>query len=87
MESAAAGQGHERGADLCLCLREYSNSQALAKGIKAGVGVESINCEFTEADEMEKCDGFIIGSPTLEGICHPSATTLGIVLSTAAKAS
>jgi len=33
----------------------YGNTATLAgsaRGIKAGVGVESINCEFTEADEM-----------------------------------
>lgn len=66
-------------------------AQALAKGItKAGVGVESINCEFTEPGEIqaavEKCDGFIIGSPTLGGHMPTQVqTALGIVLSTAAK--
>ena len=66
-------------------------AQALAKGItKAGVGVESINCEFTEPAAIqatiEKCDGFIIGSPTLGGhVPTQVQTALGIVLSTAAK--
>ncbi|MBV8887084.1 MAG: diflavin flavoprotein, partial [Chroococcidiopsidaceae cyanobacterium CP_BM_RX_35] len=66
-------------------------AQAIAKGItKAGVGVESINCEFTAAAEIqaavEKCDGFIIGSPTLGGHMPTQVqTALGIVLSTAAK--
>jgi len=66
-------------------------AQAIAKGItKAGVGVESINCEFTAPDEIQaavqKCDGFIIGSPTLGGHMPTQVqTALGIVLSTAAK--
>ncbi len=66
-------------------------AQAIAKGItKAGVGVESINCEFTATDEIqaavEKCDGFVIGSPTLGGHMPTQIqTALGIVLSTAVK--
>lgn len=66
-------------------------ASAIAKGItKAGVGVESINCEFTDPGEIqaavEKCDGFIIGSPTLGGHMPTQVqTALGIVLSTAAK--
>ncbi|MDF5716499.1 MAG: diflavin flavoprotein [Rhizonema sp. NSF051] len=66
-------------------------AQALAKGItKSGVGVESINCEFTEPEEIqaaiEKCDGFIIGSPTLGGHMPTQVqTALGIVLSSATK--
>lgn len=66
-------------------------AQALAKGItKAGVGVESINCEFTAPDEIqasvEKCDGFVIGSPTLGGHMPTQVqTALGIVLSSATK--
>lgn len=66
-------------------------AQAIAKGItKAGVAVESINCEFAEPSEIqevvEKCDGFIIGTPTLAGHAPtPIQTALGIVLSTASK--
>lgn len=66
-------------------------ASAIAKGItKAGVGVESINCEFTDPGEIqaavEKCDAFIIGSPTLGGHMPTQVqTALGIVLSTAAK--
>jgi len=66
-------------------------AQALAKGItKAGVAVESINCEAAEPGEIqeaiEKCDGFIIGTPTLAGHAPTQIqTALGIVLSTAAK--
>src|SRR5919199_2032451 len=66
-------------------------AQAIAKGIaKAGVAVESINCEFTDPAEIqaavEKCDGFIIGSPTLGGHMPTQVqTALGTVLSSAAK--
>ncbi|MDJ0800508.1 MAG: diflavin flavoprotein [Calothrix sp. MO_167.B12] len=64
-------------------------AQAIAHGItKAGVRVESINCEFAEPGEIqaavEKAAGFIIGSPTLGGHAPtPVQTALGIVLSTA----
>ncbi|MFL0604628.1 diflavin flavoprotein [Cylindrospermopsis raciborskii] len=64
-------------------------SQAIARGItKAGVRVESINCEFADPEEIksaiEKCAGFVIGSPTLGGHAPtPVQTALGIVLSTA----
>lgn len=64
-------------------------ASAIARGItKAGVGVESINCEVAEASEMqsalEKADGFIIGSPTISGHAPtPVQTALGTILSTA----
>ncbi|EAW43517.1 FprA family A-type flavoprotein, partial [Nodularia spumigena] len=83
-------------ADLTVALiyaSAYGNTatlaQAIARGItKAGVGVESINCEFTEPEEIraavEKSAGFVIGSPTLGGHAPtPVQTALGIVLSTA----
>ncbi|MFB8790638.1 MAG: diflavin flavoprotein [Potamolinea sp.] len=66
-------------------------AQAIARGItKAGVGVESINCEFAEPaeikDAVEKSAGFIMGSPTLGGHAPtPIQTALGLVLSTATK--
>ncbi len=66
-------------------------AQAIASGItKAGVSVESINCEFVEPAEikaaLEKCAGFIIGSPTLGGHAPtPIQTALGVILSTAEK--
>ena len=66
-------------------------AQAIAAGItKAGVSVESINCEFVEPAEiktaLEKCAGFIIGSPTLGGHAPtPIQTALGVILSTAEK--
>ncbi len=64
-------------------------ASAIARGItKAGVGVESINCEAAEPAEIqaaiEKSAGFIIGSPTLGGhMPTPVQTALGLVLSTA----
>ncbi|MBV8883309.1 MAG: diflavin flavoprotein [Chroococcidiopsidaceae cyanobacterium CP_BM_RX_35] len=73
----------------------YGNTAILAQGIargitKAGVGVESINCEVAEPAEIqaavEKAAGFIIGSPTLGGHAPtPIQTALGVVLSTAPK--
>ena len=59
-------------------------AQAIARGIiKAGVGVESINCEVAESNEIrqavEKSSGFVIGSPTLGGHAPtPIQTALGI---------
>ncbi|MEO3704384.1 diflavin flavoprotein [Trichormus azollae] len=64
-------------------------AQAIARGItKAGVSVESINCEFTDPKDIktavEKSAGFVIGSPTLGGHAPtPVQTALGILLSTA----
>jgi flavorubredoxin/flavin reductase (DIM6/NTAB) family NADH-FMN oxidoreductase RutF len=63
-------------------------AQAIARGItKAGISVESINCEAVEPDEIreivEKCAGFIIGSPTLGGHAPTQIqTALGMLLST-----
>ncbi|BAT51451.1 Flavin reductase-like, FMN-binding [Nostoc sp. NIES-3756] len=83
-------------ADLTIALiyaSAYGNTatlaQAIARGItKAGVAVESINCEFADPEEIrtavEKSAGFVIGSPTLGGHAPtPVQTALGIVLSTA----
>ncbi len=73
----------------------YGNTATLARAIEqgliqSGVTVRSIDCEFTEPEEItnavQSCDGFIIGSPTLAG--HPPTqiqTALGIVLSTATQ--
>jgi flavorubredoxin/flavin reductase (DIM6/NTAB) family NADH-FMN oxidoreductase RutF len=64
-------------------------ASAIARGItKAGVSVESINCEFADPEEIraavEKASGFVIGSPTLGGHAPtPVQTALGIVLSSA----
>jgi flavorubredoxin/flavin reductase (DIM6/NTAB) family NADH-FMN oxidoreductase RutF len=64
---------------------------AIAQGlVKAGVAVESINCEFTDPAEitraLEQCDGFIFGSPTLGGHAPTQIqTALGIALSTVTR--
>ncbi|KAF3883937.1 MULTISPECIES: diflavin flavoprotein [Nostocales] len=61
-------------------------AQAMALGLtKGGVAVESINCEFAQPEEIkaavEKCEGFIMGSPTIGGnVPTPMQTALGIVL-------
>jgi flavorubredoxin/flavin reductase (DIM6/NTAB) family NADH-FMN oxidoreductase RutF len=66
-------------------------AQAIAAGItKAGVAVNSINCEFVQPTELREavadCQGFIIGSPTLGGHAPtPVQTALGVVLATAEK--
>ena len=85
-------------ADLTVALiyaSAYGNTatlaQAIARGItKAGVAVESINCEFADPEEIraaiENSAGFVMGSPTLGGHAPtPVQTALGIVLSTAAN--
>lgn len=65
--------------------------QAIARGItKAGVAVETINCEFSQPEEIKaaiaKSAGFAIGSPTLGGhLPTPVQTALGIVLANASK--
>jgi flavorubredoxin/flavin reductase (DIM6/NTAB) family NADH-FMN oxidoreductase RutF len=64
-------------------------AQAIARGIaKAGVAVESINCEFAATGEiqavLERTSGFVFGSPTLGGhVPTPVQTALGTALSTA----
>jgi flavorubredoxin len=66
-------------------------AQAIARGLtKSGVAVESINCEYAKSadiqEAIEKCDGFIIGSPTLGGHAPTQIqTALGIVLNTASS--
>jgi flavorubredoxin/flavin reductase (DIM6/NTAB) family NADH-FMN oxidoreductase RutF len=62
-------------------------AQAIAQGLsKAGVRVESFNCEVASLDEiraaLEACDAFVIGSPTLGGHAPtPIQTALGTILS------
>lgn len=66
-------------------------AQAIARGLtKAGVKVEAINSEVADPAEVqeavEKCAGFIIGSPTITGHAPtPIQTALGIILSNASK--
>lgn len=65
--------------------------QAIAKGITdAGAAAETINCEYASAETIrqaiERCDGFIVGSPTLAGHAPTQIqTALGVILSTADK--
>lgn len=65
--------------------------QAIAKGITdAGAAVETLNCEYATPEEIRaaiaRCDGFIVGSPTLAGHAPTQIqTALGIILSTATK--
>lgn len=62
-------------------------AQAIARGMtKAGARVESINCEVTDPKDIqaiaEKCEGFVIGSPTLGGHAPTQIqTALGTLLS------
>ncbi|NDJ17120.1 diflavin flavoprotein [Myxacorys almedinensis] len=66
-------------------------AQAIAKGLTASeITVESINCEFADPADItavvERCDGFIIGTPTLAGHAPTQIqTALGLVLSNASK--
>lgn len=66
-------------------------SQAIAQGLlQANVAVELINCELAKSEEIinaiQKCDGFIIGSPTFGGHApSPIQVALDIIVSTAAK--
>ncbi|MGB3535025.1 MAG: diflavin flavoprotein [Microcoleaceae cyanobacterium] len=66
-------------------------AQAIARGLtKSGVAVESINCEYAQSTDIqaaiEKCDGFIMGSPTLGGHAPTQIqTALGTVLNTASS--
>lgn len=66
-----------------------SIANAIARGLtRSGVAVELINCEHAKSTEIqtsvEKCDGFIIGSPTLGGHAPTQIqTALGIILNTA----
>ncbi|KKI98781.1 flavin oxidoreductase [Prochlorothrix hollandica PCC 9006 = CALU 1027] len=66
-------------------------AQAIAQGVtKAGVRVETLNCEMASPEELrsvaDRCDGFIIGSPTLGGHAPTQIqTALGILLSTVPK--
>lgn len=66
-------------------------AQAIARGItKAGVGVQSINAEFAEPEEIktavQQAAGLIVGSPTLGGHAPTQIqTALGIVLANTDK--
>jgi flavin reductase (DIM6/NTAB) family NADH-FMN oxidoreductase RutF/flavodoxin len=61
-------------------------ADALARGVsRTGVRVESINCEFSEPEQLlaaiRSCDALLIGSPTLAGHAPtPIVSALGTVL-------
>jgi len=65
--------------------------EAIARGItKTGVGVELINAEIADPEYIKetinKCSGFIFGSPTLAGhLPTPIQTALGITLANSDK--
>ncbi len=94
-EGWSQAQKNQQSMVALLYASAYGNTatlgQAIARGItKAGVGVESINCEVADVDEIqavvEKAEGFVIGSPTLGGHAPtPIQTALGIILSSATK--
>eukprot|EP00850_Spirogloea_muscicola_P022490 SM000298S10944 [mRNA] locus=s298:99792:103905:+ [translate_table: standard] len=68
----------------------YGNTSALAQAIsrgvmKAGVGVETVNCEQAGPEEVaalvQRSAGFVIGSPTLAGhMPTPISNALGVIL-------
>jgi flavorubredoxin/flavin reductase (DIM6/NTAB) family NADH-FMN oxidoreductase RutF len=64
-------------------------ADALAQGVsRTGVRVESINCEFSEPQQLlaaiRSCDALLIGSPTLGGHAPtPIVSALGTVLAEA----
>ena len=66
-------------------------ANAIARGVtKAGVAVESINCEFSDPETiksaLQNTAGFIMGSPTLGGHAPTQVqTALGVILSHADK--
>jgi flavin reductase (DIM6/NTAB) family NADH-FMN oxidoreductase RutF/flavodoxin len=84
------GQGRARLSVGLLYASAYGNTaaiaDALARGVsRAGVRVESINCEFSEAGQLlaaiRGSDALLIGSPTLGGHAPtPIVSALGTVL-------
>jgi flavorubredoxin/flavin reductase (DIM6/NTAB) family NADH-FMN oxidoreductase RutF len=86
------GESTERASQAVALLfaSAYGNTaaiaDALAQGIsRTGVRVESINCEFTPAEQLlaaiRSCDALLIGSPTLGGHAPtPIVSALGTVL-------
>ncbi len=84
------GQSRARLSVALLYASAYGNTaaiaDALARGVaRTGVRVESINCEFSEADPLlaaiRGSDALLIGSPTLGGHAPtPIVSALGTVL-------
>ncbi|MBE9028448.1 diflavin flavoprotein [filamentous cyanobacterium LEGE 11480] len=73
----------------------YGNTGMMANAIGNGLSnnnifVEAINCEYAKTEEVveavERCDGFVIGSPTLGGHAPTQIqTALGLILANASK--
>ena len=84
------GQSRSRLSVALLYASAYGNTaaiaDALAQGVsRTGVRVESINCEFSEPEQLlaaiRNCDALLIGSPTLGGHAPtPIVSALGTVL-------
>ncbi|MEB3326381.1 MAG: diflavin flavoprotein [Synechococcus sp.] len=84
------GQSRSRLSVALLYASAYGNTaaiaDALARGVsRTGVRVESLNCEFTEPEQLlasiRGCDALLIGSPTLGGHAPtPIVSALGTVL-------
>ncbi|MCX5939146.1 MAG: FprA family A-type flavoprotein, partial [Cyanobium sp. LacPavin_0920_WC12_MAG_62_9] len=84
------GQSRSRLSVALLYASAYGNTaaiaDALARGVsRTGVRVESINCEFSESEQLlaaiRDCDALLIGSPTLGGHAPtPIVSALGTVL-------
>ncbi|MCP9887592.1 diflavin flavoprotein [Cyanobium sp. ATX 6A2] len=86
------GESSERSSQSVALLfaSAYGNTaaiaDALAQGVaRTGVRVESINCEFSEPEQLleaiRSCDALLIGSPTLGGHAPtPIVSALGTVL-------
>ena len=86
------GESHNKASlkVVLLFASAYGNTAAIADALgrgvnKAGVRVESINCEFTPASQIieaiQSADGYLIGSPTIGGHAPtPIISTLGSLL-------
>jgi len=86
------GEGQQRSklSVALLFASAYGNTAAMADGLaqgvsRTGVRVESINCEFSGAEQLlnaiRSCDAILIGSPTLGGHAPtPIVSALGTLL-------
>ncbi len=84
------GQSNARLSVALLYASAYGNTAAIADAIargvsRTGVRVESINCEFSEPEQLlaaiRSCNALLIGSPTLGGHAPtPIVSALGTVL-------
>ena len=89
-QSWGESQKHNNLKVALLFASAYGNTAAIADAIargisKTGVNVKIINCEFTPSNslinEIQKADGYLIGSPTLGGHAPtPIVSALGTLL-------